>query len=128
MADPQHLDSLCLLDGGAGMARYQLYGTTDGARTWAKAGPVHTGASELTGLADNGRGVLLASVASGGSYILRTVDDGQTFRKASVRAQNGGYQWADLGFTTASRAFAVLTTKAFYISDDSGQSFERVSF
>jgi photosystem II stability/assembly factor-like uncharacterized protein len=127
-ADSSHLDALCLGEGGAGSAQYQLYGTSNGGHSWQKDGGKHLEASGLFGIADNGRGVLLAATASGGSYILRTTDDGQSFPKASVDAPTGGYSWADLGFTTTTQALAVLPGHGLYLSHDTGRTFAKVNF
>ncbi|MEO8889204.1 MAG: hypothetical protein ABI301_01200 [Jatrophihabitantaceae bacterium] len=128
VADSAHLDALCQSQGAAGSASYQLYGTTDGGRRWVKAGPSRIQASGLFGITDNGRGVLLEAVASGGSAILRTTDDGATIRNSSISAPSGGLPWADLGFTTATQAVVVLAGTAIYLSHDSGASFDRITF
>jgi photosystem II stability/assembly factor-like uncharacterized protein len=128
IADSRHLDAVCLDNGGAGSAEYQLYGTTDGGAHWAKAGPKHVEPSGLFFAADNGAGVLLLATASGGSQLLRTTDDGTTFTNATVGAPTGGYEWSDLGFTTTSQAFAVWHQRRMYISRDNGKTFTRVTF
>lgn len=127
-ADARHLDAMCLLDGAAGSARYQLYGTGDGGRAWRRSGPSHLEHSGLYGIADNGAGVLLVATASGDSRILRTTDDGGHYTDASATTPGGGIGWSDLGFTTADRAVAVLQGTALYLSHDAGRSFSRVRF
>lgn len=127
-SDAVHLDALCEGGAGAGSATYQLYGTTDAGAQWAKAGGAHREASGLFGITDNGDGVLLAATASGSSQIIRTTDDGGTFSEAALSAPAGGIPWADIGFTTASQAVAVLQGTAMYLSHDSGASFSAVHF
>ncbi|MGN6607590.1 MAG: hypothetical protein ACTHMS_11360 [Jatrophihabitans sp.] len=126
VADATHLDALCIGNGAAGSAEYQLYGTTDGGRTWTKAGPTHVEPSGVYGMADNTKGVLLVASASGNSQILRTTDDGGSFGSV-LTADSGGAPWADLGFTTPSQAVVVLPGSALYLSHDSGRSFTRVA-
>lgn len=128
VADSQHLDAMCVGGGAAGSAQYQLYGTTDGARHWRKAGGTHLEPSGLYGIADNGKGVLLLAVASGRSEILRSTDDGASLTNASIKTATGGIVWTDLGFTTASQAIAVLGGTALYLSRDAGSSWSPVRF
>lgn len=128
VADPAHLDALCVGPGAAGSARWQLYGTVDGARTWVRAGGPHLEFSGVQGIADNTRGVLLAAASSGASAVLRTTDDGVRFGSSTVSAPPGGIPWADLGFTTPTQAVVVSLDTALYLSHDAGASFQRVVF
>lgn len=128
VADATHLDAACAGDGGAGSASYQYYGTTDGARHWRPAGPAHRQPSDLTGLADNGHGVLVAAAASGDSELLRSTNDAVTFHHALVTAATGGTPWTDLGFTTTTRALAVLPGAALYLSHNAARTWSKVRF
>ena len=127
VADAQHLDAMCAGGGAGGSSQYQLYGTTDGGRHWHKAGPVHRAESNLSGIADNGAGVLLVAVASGDSQILRSTDDGASLN-AALRKTSNGTRWADLGFTSAAQAVTVLPGKALFLSRDSGHTWSAVRF
>ena len=129
VADADHLDALCAGDGAAGSTSIQLYGSTDAGHIWKKAGDEYKmEPDDLTGMADNGHGVLLISTSSGGSYILRTTDDGGSLAHAVVSAPSGGFPWADLGFTTTSQVSVTLPAHGLYLSRDSGQSWARVTF
>jgi hypothetical protein len=129
VADARHLDALCATNGTAGGTEVQLYGSTDSGQSWKKAGGLHRMVpDQLTGMADNARGVLLISTASGGSYILRSTDDGTSLPEARVSAPTGGFAWADLGFTTTAQAAVTLPGHGFYLSRDAGKSWSRVSF
>lgn len=128
VADPAHVDALCVGQGAAGSARWQLYGTVDGGRTWVRAGGAHREPSGVYGAADNTRGVLLVAAASGGSLVLRTTDDGVRFTSARIAAPPGGIGWADLGFTTPTRAVVVLRDTALFLSHDAGATWDRVAF
>ncbi|SOD71469.1 hypothetical protein SAMN05892883_0986 [Jatrophihabitans sp. GAS493] len=128
VADASHLDAMCVSDGAAGSARYQLYGTVDGGLHWSKAGPSRIEASGLSGIADNARRVLLVATASGASQILRTTNDGVTLTPARIAAPSGGLEWADLGFTTPSHGIVVLLKTAFYLSRDAGATWSAVKF
>ncbi len=127
-ADGNHLDALCVGNGAAGSAQYQLYGTTNGGAVWKAAGGPHIGPSGVAGIADNQQGVLLVAAESGASLILRTTDDGQTLNPASISAPAGGLVWTDLGFTTPTQAVVVLMKQGLYLSRDAGKSFGQVSF
>ena len=127
-ADAEHLDALCPSDGAAGSTAIQLYGSTDAGHVWRKAGDQYRMVPNyLTGMADNGHGVLLISTASGGSYILRSTDDGGSLAHAVVSAPTGGFPWADLGFTTTSQVAVTLPAHGLYLSHDAGQSWARVT-
>lgn len=128
VADASHLDALCVGPGAAGSARWQLYGTVDGARTWVRAGGPYLGYSSVTGIADSTRGVLLVAAASGASAVFRTTDDGVSFQRASVIAPGGGVPWADLGFTTPTQAVVVSLDHGLYLSQDAGATFQPVAF
>lgn len=129
VADTQHLDAVCVDAGGAGGSTgIQLYGSTDAGRSWRKAGGRHRVASNLTGVADNGHGVLLIAAASGTSVILRSTDDGRSLPQAKVSVPSGGFPWADLGFTTSSQATVTLPGHGLYLSRDAGRSWARISF
>ena len=127
VASSRYLDAACQSQGGAGSATYQLFGTSDGGAHWSKAGPAHREDSGFGGIADNTKGVLLLSVASGRSSVLRTTNDGGTLH-AALNVNSGGIQWADLGFTTPTQAVVVLLDKALYLSHDSGATFSAVRF
>ncbi|SDI79953.1 hypothetical protein SAMN05444157_0216 [Frankineae bacterium MT45] len=128
VADSAHLDAVCISDGAAGSARYQLYGSVDGGLHWTASGPSHIEASGLSGLADNARRVLLMATSSGASQILRTTNDGTTFTNARINAPSGGLEWADLGFTTPTQAIVVLLKTAFYLSRDAGATWSAIRF
>ncbi len=129
VADAQHLDALCASNGTAGGTEVQLYGSTDSGQDWKKAGGLHRMVpDQLTGMVDNGHGVLLISTASGGSYLLRSTDDGRTLSRAAVSAPTGGFPWADLGFSTASQAAVTLPGHGVYLSHDTGRSWSPVRF
>lgn len=127
VASSRFLDAVCVGQGAAGSARYQLYGSSDGGAHWKKAGPSRIERSNLTGVADNTKGVLLLAAASGNSAILRTTDDGTTLHTA-FSVSNGGIEWADLGFTTPTQAVVILANSGLYLSHDAGASFSRVRF
>src|SRR6185437_9438030 len=114
-------------DGAGGSARYQLYGSTDGGRHWRPAGAARILPSDLTGLADNGSGVLLVACASGASELYRSTDDGGTLPSV-LQSDSGGLPWADLGFTTAQQAVVVQVNAAMFLSRDGGKSWTRVNF
>lgn len=126
-ADPQHLDLACGDVPASGSQRIQLYGSTDGGHTWAKAGAQHT-TGDLVAIADNTRGVLELATAQASNDLLRTTDDGATVQPAEVNTPAGGYRWADLGFTTPTRAVVVLVGKALYVSDDAGATWTATRF
>ena len=128
VGDTDHLDSLCHVGGAGGSTTWQLYGTTDGGRSWARAGAGHWEPSGVYGLADNGHGVLLVAAASGGSEIVRSTDDGTSLTYATVATPSGGFTWSDLGFTTTTQAVAVLPAHGLYLSHDSGRTWARVAF
>ncbi len=127
VASSRFLDALCIGQGAAGSARYQLYGTSDGGAHWKKAGPSRIEPSGFGGIADNTKGVLLIAGSSGSSRILRTTDDGATLH-TPLNVFSGGIEWADLGFTTPTQAVVVLSSKALYLSRNSGASFTAVRF
>lgn len=127
-ADTAHLDAMCASGGAGGSASYQLYGTTDGGQHWTKAGPRHTEASGLYGLADNSHGGLLVAAASGGSEILRSTNDGTTLTNAGIKTPSGGIGWSDLGFTTTTQAVVVLQHTTLYLSHDTGQTWTAARF
>lgn len=128
VADAQHLDAMCLGQGAAGSIGFNLYGTTDGGHSWHVTGPQKTEPSDVTGIADNTRGVLLVSAASGASVILSTVNDGATFHPVQLNTKAGGAGWSDLGFTTPEQAVVVLDGKGLYLSRDAGMTFAKVDF
>ena len=126
VADPQHIDAVCAFDGAAGTTSVQLYGTTNGGQTWAKAGGVHQVLSDVEALADNGAGVLLLSATSGACVVYRSADDGKTLLHAVTGCSAGAGSWADLGFTTATQAIAVLPGHEAFISRDAGTTWQPV--
>lgn len=127
IADAQHLDATCVSGGAGGSAQYELFGSTDGGRVWRKSRSF-VGMSGLEGVADNGHGVLLLAESSAASALVRTVDDGHSFRASRVHSPEGGIPWSDLGFTTPDQAEAVLDHRAMYVSHDAGRTFTRVRF
>ncbi len=128
VADRAHLDALCAGGGAAGSSRQQLYGTTDGGARWTRSGAAFLGATDITGMADNTRGVLLISESSGGSEILRTADDGRSIHTALSPGNTGGEPWADLGYTTPSQAVVILNGTTMYLSRDAGATWAPIRF
>ena len=128
-ADAHHLDALCTGNGGAGSIEQQLRGTSNGGRTWVSNGPVVVGPSDVNGVADNGRGVLIVADSSGSSYLHRTLDDGAHFTDVTPSGvRNGGYPWSDLGFTTADQGVVVERNFSLFLTRDAGATWSRVSF
>jgi photosystem II stability/assembly factor-like uncharacterized protein len=127
VADATHLDAVCMLQGAAGTAQFQLYGTTDRGRHWTKSGGTHLAPSGLDVIDDNGNGVLLLAATAGNSVLQRTTNDGASFTTPlTVNGASAG--WSDMGFTTTTQAIAVLRNQAFYISHDAGVTWTRVRF
>lgn len=128
VADRSHLDALCSGGGAAGSSRQQLYGTTDGGAHWKPSGAAFRGGSNVTGIADNTRGVLLIGESSGGSEILRTTDDGRSIHTVLFPPNSGGEPWTDLGFTTPTQAVVILNGKTMYLSHDAGATWAPTTF
>lgn len=128
VADAQHLDAVCVGGGAAGTAAYKLFGSTDGGRDWRQAGKSFRSLTGLEGVADNAHGVLLISVTSGRSEIMRTTDDGKSYARAKANTGDEGVPWSDLGFTTSEQAVAILDHHAMYLSHDAGKTFTQVRF
>ena len=128
VADRAHLDALCSGGGAAGSSRQQLYGTSDGGTHWKPSGAAFRGQDNITGTADNTRGVLLISESGGGSVIVRTTDDGRSIHPALSPHNSGGAAWTDLGFTNPTQAVVVLTAQAMYLSHDAGTHWAPTHF
>jgi photosystem II stability/assembly factor-like uncharacterized protein len=126
-ADALHLDVLCVGDGAAGSASYQLYGTSNGGGRWLANGPAHLLPTGLAAVSDSGKGVLLLAAESGASRLYRSTNDGASL-PIVFDAGGGGTAWSDAGFTTSTQALAVLVNTAMYLSRDSGATWAKVAF
>jgi hypothetical protein len=127
VADAQHLDAGTASNPGAGNASGQLWGTTTGGAQWIRTGPTFPVLTDVNGLADNTKGVLIWAESSAASYLLRTTDDGQSFTRV-LDANDGGEGWSDLDFVTPTEGVVINGAGRLFMSHDAGATWSPVTF
>lgn len=98
--------ALCVGQGAASHSTKMVYATRDGGQTWtAKSNPAPRPGVGGTIIAGDSS-TLAVVTASADSWIYRSGDGGSTWTTA-LQLNDGGEGFGDVGFTTASKGFAV---------------------
>jgi photosystem II stability/assembly factor-like uncharacterized protein len=100
--------SLAVLDAGngaAGSMQKLVYTSANAGASWTKAGAPGLGGDPVS-IAGGSPTTLLVAAASGASIIYRSSDGGHAW-KTALTYGDGGMGWADLGFTSPTRAVVV---------------------
>jgi len=91
------------------MGDRELFGTTDGGRTWVRLADPGRGAGyDTLGIADGGDGhVAISTVSAGGGALLVTTDFGNSWTESINISSGDGAPFTDLSYLGPSQAIAV---------------------